>query len=147
MALTIYDFDSPVSNSYLTANQVNRRLRSKVSCICFDYINGFLWLHQRISLIRSRDFPPPKRRTRRQMEDEKPPTHPAQSLGLWQTQSSSSSPIYPPSLNSWKNYETSVQFKINDYHKNVSEEWHFRINWMHPKRSFNACFDPCFNRV
>ena len=61
-----------------------------------------LWLHQRISLIRSRDFPPPKRRTRRQMEDEKPPTHPAQSLGLWQTQSSSSSPIYPPSLNSWK---------------------------------------------
>ena len=25
------------------------RLRSKVSCICFDYINGFLWLDQGIS--------------------------------------------------------------------------------------------------
>ena len=49
MALTIYDFDSPVSNSYLTAIQTWRDFDRKflafaliTSTDFFDYINGFL---------------------------------------------------------------------------------------------------------
>ena len=56
MALTIYDFDSPVSNSYLTANQAWPDFDRKflafaliTSTDFFDYINGFLWLDQGIS--------------------------------------------------------------------------------------------------